>query len=407
MAKLITEALAAATVTPAGGGRYRVQLIDAGEGSSGHYSAEVLQQAATDRIFEAGTHMYLDHAGMLGREIKAAGGRSVRDLAAVLDSDAVYNAETQALEATAKVFAANASELSEIAPHIGVSISAMAEVGPPPKGSTKPTVERITAAESVDFVVAAGRGGRVLEILESAQAMEAATDDRRDQLRRCLDALPPTFDPQGDRLGAWVDDFDDVQRTVWYRRGRALWQQAYTVADDDQSVTLTGDPTEVRSVTTYVPVAPVGVSLTTTESKEAPTMPEIPQERLDALLEAEAQSKTLLERAQKAEAAVAERDAADKVAAAKAEAAKRVTAATEGMRPEMVTRITTEVTRTITEADLPADIDQQIATAIEAETKYLAGLTEGRLTGFGESKPVTESTPTRTHNAWGQPIKEA
>ncbi len=52
----------AEAATPAEGpGRLLVQLITPGWGSSGYYSEDVLEAAGRDRVFPAGTHMYIDH----------------------------------------------------------------------------------------------------------------------------------------------------------------------------------------------------------------------------------------------------------------------------------------------------------------------------------------------------------
>ena len=52
----------AEAATPATGpGRLAVQIINPGWGSSGYYSQDVLEAAARDRVFPAGTHMYINH----------------------------------------------------------------------------------------------------------------------------------------------------------------------------------------------------------------------------------------------------------------------------------------------------------------------------------------------------------
>lgn len=59
----ITEALdgAAGRARPSTPGHIKVGLITPGWGSSGYYAAEVLESAAADRVFPAGTHIYFDH----------------------------------------------------------------------------------------------------------------------------------------------------------------------------------------------------------------------------------------------------------------------------------------------------------------------------------------------------------
>jgi hypothetical protein len=163
------------TQPAATGATQLVQLIDAGWGSSGYYSPQVLEAAARDRVLPAGTHMYLDHP-TAQQEINQPE-RSVRDLAAVLAEDAHYDPQRQGLVARVRVMPHCREVLAALAEHIGVSIRAegMAETGNV-EGRTGPIVTRITGAQSVDYVTRAGRGGKVLELLEAARATNLQED---------------------------------------------------------------------------------------------------------------------------------------------------------------------------------------------------------------------------------------
>lgn len=151
-------------------GTIAVKLISPGHGSSGYYSPEVLEAAATDRIYPAGTQMYWDHPtvseGMERPE------RSLRDLAAVLETDALWQengADGPGLYAQAKVFPGFRELLAEMAPHIGVSIRAAAEVEQGTvEGRRTRIIRRIVEGPSVDFVTKPGRGGKILAVLEAA-----------------------------------------------------------------------------------------------------------------------------------------------------------------------------------------------------------------------------------------------
>ena len=383
----------ALTLDPRGTGRFLVRIIDEGEGSSAVYPAAALEAAASARIFPAGTHMYLDHAPDSRRGVH--GERSIRDLASVLTSDAVYDTTSRALVGEAQAVAGWEHTLEGLAPHVGLSISGLAEVEPPAEQGGKPIVTQLLAAESVDWVVKAGRGGAVLAILESAPASEAATDDRRDQLQRAVRA---TYPPTDDDTWTGVRDFDDIARTVWFHADNTLWQQPYEVAADDLSVTLTGTRLEVRAVTQFVPVSSTaGVTEGNTTTKEEP-MPEISQAELDALHN---QLTAANERAEAAEAKIAEAAAAT----IKATNTARITEATKDLPEQMATRIANLFAGRadeVTEADLTA--------AVDAEKSYALSLTEsGRLTGFGatttDTTPVVESRGTYT-NAFGRTIKE-
>lgn len=158
------------------GSRQLVQVIDAGWGSSGYYAPEVLAEAGRKRAFPAGTHMYLDHP--TESEDLERPERSVRDLAAVLTTDATYDPARRALVAEARVFADYAPLINEKREHIGLSIRAngISEYGEA-EGRRGVVVKEITEAVSVDYVTKAGRGGKVLALLESNRAAlrEAAT----------------------------------------------------------------------------------------------------------------------------------------------------------------------------------------------------------------------------------------
>ena len=383
----------ALTLDPRGTGRFLVRIIDEGEGSSAVYPAAALEAAAAARVFPAGTHMYLDHAPDSRRGVH--GERSIRDLASVLTSDAVYDPTSRALVGEAQAVAGWEHTLEGLAPHVGLSISGLAEVEPPAEQGGKPIVTQLLAAESVDWVVKAGRGGAVLAILESAPASEAATDDRRDQLQLAIRA---TYPPTSDDSWVGVRDFDDSARTVWFHADNTLWQQPYEVAADDLSITLTGTRLEVRAVTQFVPVSSTaGVTEGNTTTKEE-SMPEISQAELDALHN---QLAAANERAEAAEAKIAEAAAAT----IKATNTARITEATKDLPEQMATRIANLFAGRadeVTEADLAA--------AVDAEKAYALSLTEsGRLTGFGATKTDTaqtvESRGTYT-NAFGRTIEE-
>ncbi|GAA2183389.1 hypothetical protein GCM10009785_26790 [Brooklawnia cerclae] len=372
-------------------GRLLIRIIDEGEGASGYYPAATLEAAATDRVFPKGTHVYLDHATAIRRGPN--GERSVRDLVGTLAEDARYVPEAKALDAEVSVRPSYRQMVSEIAPDVGLSISASAQIGAPMPGQTARTITRIVEAESVDLVVAAGRGGAVLQVIESAiaGATEATADDRRRQLEQAVAAA--YRDPEND-VWAGLRDFDPDTQVAYIYISDRLYAQPYEASDDGLTVTLTGERTEVAAVTTYVPVAPAG--LTETQPTKEAAMPEIPQERLDALLEAEkrvgaleSEHAALVTRAETAET---ERDSArTKLAesARRAEIEKKVTAACEGKPAAMLTRVAERIP-----ADAE-DLDKAVAEALAAEQKYLASLTESRISGFGPS--TTTDTPSGKH----------
>lgn len=147
-------------------GRLNVQIITPGWGASGYYSPTALEQAATDRVFAAGTKMFLDHPTVIEQDERP--NRSVKDLAAVLTEDAKWNGS--ALVAQVRTFGPFATAVAEMADAIGVSIRADAEVSEgEAEGRRGVLIERLTNGRSIDFVTEAGRDGRILQVLESAR----------------------------------------------------------------------------------------------------------------------------------------------------------------------------------------------------------------------------------------------
>lgn len=154
-------------------GRFRIELVTPGWGSSGYYSAEVLEAAGNAQVFPAGTHMYIDHPRKSDQTDLPE--RSVRDLAAVLTETAVWDPTageegSGALVAETAVFGPYREVLAEMADVIGVSLRAVAEVveNGEAEGRRGRIVTELVEGKSVDFVTHAGRGGRIVEVLESA-----------------------------------------------------------------------------------------------------------------------------------------------------------------------------------------------------------------------------------------------
>jgi hypothetical protein len=324
MPQLIRESVSLSATPVAKSGRIRIKIIDAGAGSSGNYPAETIENAVKDKIFAKGLHMYADHPGVTENFDRPE--RTIKDLAAVLETDAEWVAEESAAYAEARVFPHWREVITEMADDIGVSIRASAEVEDGKDGLR--TITKLIHAESVDFVTKAGRGGKIAEVLESARAVvEATANDTREWLQAAVKA------GAGERY-AYVRDFDDTN--VWYASwaddSERLYQQGYTL--NGNTATLTGDPIEVRVETSYVPITPAAEAAkdsapnpaAVTENQEEATMATIDDKELADLREsasrattAEAASTTATERATRAETAL--NLANDKAAAAVVESA--------------------------------------------------------------------------------------
>ena len=179
MTSTIREA-ATLTTTDRDTGTATIALITPGRGSSGTYRPEVLETAAHDKVFPAGTQMFINH--QTDQEAWAQPEGDLSKLAGVLTENARWDADQQALIADAKIYSHWRPILAEMRDDIGVSIRAAAEVSESDEGRV---IERITEAVSVDFVTKAGRGGRIIDLIESAPQTSQPpagknTPDRKD-----------------------------------------------------------------------------------------------------------------------------------------------------------------------------------------------------------------------------------
>jgi len=289
MTTQISEATTVLEATAVEGkpGRLLIGIISPGHGSSGYYSQECIEAAATDKVFPAGTHMFFDHPTESDKFERPE--RSVLMLGAVLEEDARWDATLNKLVSEASPIAAYRELLEDktFQSAIGVSIRASAEVSEGEIDGKRTTIiDRLVESQSVDFVTRAGRGGSILNVLESARPStvnnralkhdgveEATVNDQRGALSELL-----TETYGGEKTWVWLRDFDAT--TCWFDIDgpdiAGTWQQTYTTGDDDLVDALTDDRVEVRMVTQFVPVNPAG--RTTTEESEEDTMATTPVE---------------------------------------------------------------------------------------------------------------------------------
>ncbi|PZR55231.1 hypothetical protein DNL40_02350 [Xylanimonas oleitrophica] len=432
-----STSLTEATKAVQGAGRFKVRIISAGVGSSGVYPVETIKAAAEANVFAAGTHMYLDHPSESERWDRPE--RSVKDLAARLVTDAVFvDEDGGALDAEIEVFTPWRAAIAEMKDAIGLSIRASAEVSEN-DDQGRPVISRIIEAQSVDFVTKAGRGGKVLQLVESARAnvravergvAEATANDKREALDRLV----------GDAYGAddrwvYVRDFDDAN--VWFSihgETPGTYQQSYTSADGVPQE-LTGERIEVRATTVYVPVNEAASTATTQTTDAAPAPvreaapaaepnppaveagPRPPHKKEDPMgtiqvdearyagLEEKAALVPALEakvEAAEARAAAAESERDQAVAAAKARdfARKLASEANKDLVPASLDAIVAEATRN----PLPLDAEHRLDTekfgevvneARKAHETLLASIAEasgvGSVRGVGATQPVQTS----------------
>lgn len=153
-------------------GTVPIKVIQPGWGSSGYYPANVLERDGPE-VFAAGTHMYWNHP-TLSEGIERPE-RDLRDLAAVLESDARWEAngaDGPGLYADARVTQSYAAAIEDLAANIGTSIntSGRATLGEA-DGRTGVIVEALMLDPftSVDFVTKPGAGGKILQLFEAAR----------------------------------------------------------------------------------------------------------------------------------------------------------------------------------------------------------------------------------------------
>jgi hypothetical protein len=417
----ITEQLTLEAATAEQDGSLLVEFITPGWGSSGYYSPQVVEAAAP--LFAVGTHMYLDHPTPTEETERPV--RSVKDLCAVITEAGVVNKATGGVRGKVKPFGPYKELIldEDFAKNIGLSIRASASdiVIGEAEGRKGPIIESLVDLKSVDFVTRAGRGGKVLQVLESATAgevnaraiangiEEATADERRQQLS---DVIRTAY--AGDKTYAWVRDFDES--TVWFdasaeNERSKTWQQAYTVAADDMSVALDGERTEVRPVTKYVPVTRPG-STTTTESEED-TMPNIEEAELSQLREASGRVPTL---ESERDTALQERDTAQRELAEHRRNERARTIVAERAHEHDVTFTPLEERGLL--AGLPlteaGDLDEAAFTTTVNENAAAAKAARGagQVRGFGGSTitgdDISESDLDKSvAGAFGRQVKEA
>jgi len=380
MAKLIKEA---GTVARTGPGRVLLTLITPGKGSSGSYTADVLEAAAADKVFPRGTQGHINHDTEFQRMERPEG--DLRNLALVLLEDARVD-DTGALVAEALVSSAWRDFVEEFKDFIGASIAAQAQVTKSPDG---PVVEKLLPHpfNRVDLVTVAGRGGAITEVLEAARVIESrsivkeATANETGELLR--EALRTAYG--ADNTWIWMRDYDDAK--VWFdvesQDDTATYEQGYTLTD--ATVTLDGDRVEVRPTTTYVPVAaptdsppvPAGV----TENQGEANMATIDDKELAALRESASRATTA-----EAELAKERKERAAEAAQSRKDQAAAIVREAFG---EDAPAFITESAQLMAAVD-DFDAKKLTESVTEAAAKFQSQAGAGRPAGNGPA-PVTES----------------
>ena len=380
--------LESANVVSTSPGRMLIKLITPGQGSSGFYSSEVLEAAASDKVFPRGTQMHIDHDSFTESAERPEG--SLRNLAAVLEEDAYVDKEGN-LVAEALVSSAWRPFLVEFKDFIGASINAAADIT---RESTGVVIERLLPSPTnrVDFVTIAGRGGSILQVLESARNVaersvvsEAFSQETDELLRRAVkDSYPGQY--------AWLVDHDETTVVVEVddpQGNSVMVQRGYALSGG--SAALDTDAVEVRRVVTYAPLnqpsETAGVQENAVPSKEdVVAKVEIEETELTQLREAASRVQTL-------EASDEERlkNDANKAQEARVESANAV------IREAFGTEETPKLFQRIAEsAAVNEDFDVEAFRTEVNEAAAIQGAESGagKPRGLGETARVSESADT-------------
>lgn len=365
------------------GSRMEITLITPGWGSSGYYSPDVLEQAATDVVFPRNTQQHIDHD-------KDEGVGSIATLAAALNEDARWEPNWTdpdtgvkgRLVAEARVFSHKREMLAEMAEVIATSIAAGAEISlGEAEGRQGKIIERLVPGKlnRVDFVTVGGRGGRISEVLEAARVQEARNVGMWLEAR-----MHSMFTNISDEMFGEGRLTREERITLSSALGQALTSFTATVEADAPQLferDLWEDPTPTaaaEAATTDSPSAPAGV----TEGKE-PIVATIQIE--------EAAHADLV--AQSSRAAVLEAELAEANTKLAAAESATVTAQAEAIVAEAFGDVEAKVTRrALVSAALAAesfDAEALKADAVEAAAEIRVANGEGTVRNVGESQTVT------------------
>jgi len=246
------------------GTRREIVIIEAGWGSSGYYSEEVLGRDIP-RIYPVGTKMYLNH--QTRRESMERPEGDLRYLIGKI-------VETPRMAGIAAVSVAEIYEhwvqfIDAMAEDIGLSIRAlgMTEEGDA-AGKHGPIVLSLTEGISIDYVTEAGAGGsigqlvesrgrEVVELFESAAKESKVAEALDSELRENLEkAGEEKFGSKEPYTYCYVEDIEIDQNWVVYRvrvSGEdATYYRMKFLRNTDGDVELQGEPVEVKRDVSWV-----------------------------------------------------------------------------------------------------------------------------------------------------------
>lgn len=147
------------------GVKARMRIIKAGLGSSGYYSAKVLERDGA-QAFPSGTHLFFDHQTENERWDRG-GARSIRDLVGKTLSEAQYDPDEESLFADVLFYNGDADRIKAIAEDVGVSIEAS---GARDEESGEVTELLAHPNNRIALTPVAGREGEITQFYESFTA---------------------------------------------------------------------------------------------------------------------------------------------------------------------------------------------------------------------------------------------
>lgn len=359
-------------------GRYMATIIEAGWGSSGYYSREMLARDI-GKAFPAGTHMYINHPTQ-DEEFNRPE-RDVRDLAAVLTSDPILVGHEAVAEM--EVFSHYGPWVKEVAPHIGLSIRAIgeAEAGEA-EGREGNIISALTEGVSVDFVTKAGAGGKVGTLLESARSAAGSIEPELIEEVTLIVGEPYGIRKSGDRFCVFnTDTGTNVPGGCHENRPDALKHQRALMVNvpdaNEHSRRHSGGTTKEAQVADETRLSELEESVRQLETKA--------EESEQRATEAEEKAKDAETRAERAEDALLAERAKRIVEEALAEDAGEG----EDALPELPERAHKRVVEAALKGKLPvndegklieSDLKERAVKAAREEAEYLSG---GKSTGNG------------------------
>lgn len=243
-------------ITKGTGKRRRAKLIASDVwGSSAYYSAEVLERDASTVVIP-GIKMFENHQ-TYSEEMERPEG-DVSKLIGKITSYGMYepdNPEGPGIYADVEFYDSYVDRINEIGGDIGLSINGVGDYVEGEKdGRFGKIITNLVQIKSVDVVTAAGAGGKLVSIIESAgpmagtpietegeQAVEALTKEEfTEGLAKMVESVKEAFAESVDTLRTALKEAEEVEEKVEAEEGEK------EEADADKADVETPEPTDAE-----------------------------------------------------------------------------------------------------------------------------------------------------------------